>query len=152
MGMGADKPRPRIGVGVYVMKEGKVLLGKRKNTHGAGFWQCPGGHLEFGETVEECAIRELKEETGLKALSLNFGPWVEDIMEENKHYITLPVFIDQFEGEVLLLEPDKCEGWQWFEWHSLPLPLFLPIHSLIKKLSIKKLSSMFCVNCQIGGL
>lgn len=134
-----DKPRPRVGVGVVVIKDGRILLGKRKGAHGAGEWSFAGGHLEFGETVEECALRELAEETGLKALSIQIGPWVNDVIEENKHYVTLFVFVDQFKGHLQLLEPDKCEGWEWFDWHSLPSPLFTPIRSLLKKISVESL-------------
>lgn len=126
------KTRPKVGVGVAVMNQGKVLLGRRKGAHTAGEWSFPGGHLEFGETVEACASRELFEETGLKALSIQLGPWVSDIIETNQHYITLYAFVDQFEGEPQLLEPHKCEGWEWFAWDALPSPLFAPVQSLIK--------------------
>lgn len=139
-----DKQRPRVGVGVAVIKKGMVLLGRRKGAHGAGDWSFPGGHLEFGESIEECASRELVEETGLKALSLCPGPWVNDVIEEDKHYITLFVFVNEFEGELQLLEPHKCEGWQWFELNALPSPLFPPIVSLIKKIGIEEFMQKGC--------
>jgi len=139
-----QKLKPRIGVGIVVINDGKILLGKRKGAHGSGEWSFAGGHLEFGETVEECAFRELLEETGLKALSMQMGPWVNDIIEESKHYVTLFVIVDQFEGELQLLEPDKCEGWEWFDGSSLPSPLFTPIRSLIKKINIENLASISC--------
>lgn len=138
------KPRPRVGVGVAVIKDNRILLGRRKGAHGAGDWSFAGGHLEFGENVEECAKRELAEETGLKALSLHPGPWVNDVIDGDKHYITLFVFVNEFEGELQLLEPDKCEGWIWFECHSLPSPLFSPVASLIKKIGLEKLTWMGC--------
>jgi 8-oxo-dGTP diphosphatase len=72
-----ERKRPRIGVGVAVLPEGKGLLGKRKGSHRAGHWSFPGGHLDFGESAESYASRELLEETGLKALSTRLGPWVE---------------------------------------------------------------------------
>ncbi len=128
-----EQKRPRVGVAAVVLQKGKVLLGKRKGAHGIGFWASPGGHLEFGESAEVCAARELLEETGLKALSCRLGPWVENVMEGDKHYITLVVFIDKFEGELQLLEPEKCEGWQWFDWNELPSPLFAPVESLLQK-------------------
>lgn len=58
-------PAPQVGVGVLILRDGKVLLGRRKGSHGAGCWSAPGGHLEFGEAVEDCALREALEETGL---------------------------------------------------------------------------------------
>ncbi len=123
---------PKVGIGVIVLHKGQILMGQRKASHGQGQWATPGGHLEWGETVEECAFRELMEETGLEALSCLPGPWVNNVMEE-KHYVTLFVFVDQFKGEPQLLEPDKCNGWQWFPWDSLPEPLFPSLVSLIKK-------------------
>jgi len=126
--------RPKVGVGVAVVKEGKLLLGKRKGAHGEGSWAPAGGHLEYGETPEDCAARELKEETGLKALSLKVGPWTNNVFEEGKHYFTIFVLVDQFEGEPQLLEPDKCEGWEWFDWAALPSPLFPSVQSFIEKM------------------
>lgn len=60
---------PKVGVAVFVISDSKIVLGKRKNAHGQGAWASPGGHLEFGETLEACAKRELLEETGLIAES-----------------------------------------------------------------------------------
>lgn len=131
--------RPLVGVGITVIKNGKVLLGKRKGAHGAGHWSFAGGHLEFGESIEDCAKRELAEETGLKALSIKLGPWTNDIIEKNKHYVTVFVFVDLFEGILTLQEPHKCEGWEWFDWDSMPTPLFAPIRSLIQKTGIEQL-------------
>ncbi len=125
--------RPKVGVGVAVLRENQVLLGKRIGSHGEGEWAFPGGHLEFGETIEACAKRELLEETGLQALVLETGGWSSDVMAEDKHYITLFAVVRQFEGEPKLLEPEKCEGWQWFPLDALPEPLFAPIHTFLKQ-------------------
>lgn len=129
-----EKEPPRVGVAVFVKREGKVLLGQRKGAHGALTWATPGGHLEFGETVEACALRELLEETGLRARSIKLGPWVENIMENGtKHYITIFTIVDQFEGEPQLLEPHKCAVWEWFSWDSLPQPLFPSIVTFLEQ-------------------
>ncbi len=127
------EPVPRVGVGVAVIKNGKILLGKRKGSHSAGEWAPPGGHLDFGETVEACAYRELLEETSLKANSIKLGSWVENIFDEKKHYITIFVSVNEFEGEPQVLEPEKCETWKWFSLDDLPSPLFPCFVSMLLK-------------------
>lgn len=125
-------PVPRIGVGVILMRAGRVLLGERSGAHGAGSWALPGGHLEFGECVEDCARRETLEETGLTLLNLRRGPWSNDIFEaEGRHYVTLFMLADAGPGEPQRLEPAKCRGWQWHEWSALPQPLFAPLATLV---------------------
>lgn len=126
--------RPRVGVGVAILKNGKVLMGKRKNSHGEGTWCFPGGHLEFGESWEKCALRETEEEVGIKIKNLRFGTVTNDFFkEENKHYITIIMVADYDSGKVTLGEPEKCEKWEWFSWNNLPEPLFVPQQNLIKQ-------------------
>lgn len=128
-----NKERPKVGVGVIIINDGKVLLGKRKSSHGSGSWSFPGGHLEFGEEPEDCAVRETLEETGVTLKNLRRGTYTNDIFEkEGKHYITLYVIAELDSGTPEVMEPDKCEEWRWFEWNSLPEPLFIPIQNLIK--------------------
>jgi 8-oxo-dGTP diphosphatase len=126
--------RPKVGVAVIVVKDSKVLLGKRMNSHGSGTWQFPGGHLEFGEPIKDCAKRELFEETGLTIRNIKLGPYTNDIFKtEQKHYITLFVIADYDSGVLTVKEPKKCEKWGWFSWSQLPEPKFLPIQNLIKQ-------------------
>lgn len=122
---------PRVGVGVLVVRDGRVLLGERRGAHGAGSWALPGGHLEHGETVEDCARRELAEETGLTGGVVTRGPWVSDVFEaEGLHYVTVFIVVRDPVGEVQLREPTKCARWEWFPWDALPAPLFAPLASL----------------------
>lgn len=123
---------PKVGVGVIVIKDDYVLLGKRKNSVGSGFWAPPGGHLEFGESFVDCARRELLEETGLEVKDIILGGITNDIfVEENKHYITISMIAKYNQGEPKVLEPHKCEGWYWFKTNDLPSPLFLPFANLL---------------------
>lgn len=123
--------RTRVGVGVIVSREGRVLLGERLGSHGAGTWALPGGNLEFGESVEQCARRELREETGLELTSIRQAPFtVDHFPDAAKHYVTLFVEALGVTGEPQNLEPAKCGGWAWFEWHEMPTPLFTPLASL----------------------
>ncbi len=124
---------PKVGVGILVVKDGALLLGKRKGAHGAGSWAAPGGKLEFGESIEACARRELFEETGLHLQAMKFGPYTNDLFEaENEHYLTAFVIVEQFSGTLSLMEPEKCEGWQWFDLMALPAPLFTPLQTLFE--------------------
>ncbi|MCG8570925.1 MAG: NUDIX hydrolase [Spirochaetes bacterium] len=123
---------PRVGIGTIITYNNKVLLGKRKNSHGTGCWCFPGGHLEYSETFVDCAIRETYEETGLKIENIQQIALTNDFfVEENKHYITIFMQATVDQSQVQLKEPDKCEYWQWFDWNDLPSPLFLPIKNLL---------------------
>lgn len=123
---------PRVGVAVLVQRQGRVLLGRRRGAHGAATWALPGGHLEFGESPSACARRELAEETGLHATRLHAGPYTNDVFSaEGRHYVTLFMLAEVADGEPQLLEPDKCDGWHWCDWHALPQPLFQPVQSLL---------------------
>lgn len=126
--------RPKVGVGVAVRKDGKILLWKRKNAHGEWSRSFPWGHLEYNEEIEECARREVMEETWITIKNIHIRWFTNDIFyEEHKHYITLYVVCDYDEWEVELVEPEKCEQWEWFEWEHLPSPLFLPFQNLKKQ-------------------
>lgn len=123
---------PQVGVGVIVQRQGLVLLGLRAGAHGAGTWALPGGHLEFGETPEDCARREVLEETGLELQALRRGPWTNDVFDaDGRHYVTLFMLAEAGPGDALRLEPHKCEAWAWFAWPQWPRPLFAPLHSLV---------------------
>jgi len=122
----------RVGVAAVILREGRVLLGERIGSHGAHTWATPGGHLEWGESIEECAKRETLEETGLVVSAFEKLTFTNDIFEkENKHYITLFVVASDANGEPQVTEPDKCKQWKWFKLDELPEPLFLPLTNLL---------------------
>lgn len=130
----APDNRPKVGIGVIVINDNKVLLGKRLRVHGKGSWAFPGGHLELNEEINECAIREVKEETGIKIKNLKIGPLTNDIFKhERKHYITIFVICEYSSGDVKIMEPLKCKKWEWFSWEKLPKPLFLSVQNLKKQ-------------------
>lgn len=124
--------RPKVGVAVYVMRDGKFLMGRRLGAHGEGSWCVPGGHLEFGESIEDCARREVMEETGMKIRNIRFLGLTNDIFEaENKHYITISMKADWADIEPSIQEPDKFVEQAWCTLDNLPEPLFLPLRNLL---------------------
>ena len=126
--------RPKVGLGVCIVKDNKVLLGKRKGAHDEGSWCFPGGHLEFGESYEDCARRETREEVGITIKNLHFVTATNDFFpEEQKHYITIYMVAEYDSGEVKIMEPDRQTDWQWFSWDNLPSPLFIPMQNLLKQ-------------------
>lgn len=125
--------QPRVGIGIIIIKDNTILLGKRKNIHGDGCWSIPGGHLEFGETFKQCARREALEETGLEITNIVQGPTTNDIfVPENKHYVSIFMIGQYQSGEPQIMEPEKNEMWGWFTFDALPSPLFLPVQNLLK--------------------
>lgn len=109
-----NEPTVRVGIGVFIFKDDQFLMGQRQGSHGEGSWSVPGGHLEFGESFEQTAKREAKEETNLDITNIRFGAVTNDYFEsENKHYVTIWMLSDYAAGEVKILEPDKFVKMEW---------------------------------------
>lgn len=118
---------PRIGIGVFVFKKGKFIMGCRKGAHGTNTWSVPGGHLEFGETIEHGAAREVLEETGVEIKNVKIVGITNDIFKkEDKHYITIWVVSDWKKGNITITEPNKFIDQKWCDFEHLPKSLFLP--------------------------
>ena len=116
--------RPKVGIGVMVFRDKRVLMGRRKSSHGAGEWAWPGGHLEYMESFESCAKREVMEETGMEIENVRFNRLMNLKVYEPKHYVDVGLIADWKSGEPEIREPHKCDGWEWFSMDSLPTPRF----------------------------
>lgn len=66
--------RPIVAVGAVIVVDGGIVLVRRKNEPLAGRWSLPGGGVELGESLADCVVREVREETGLE---VEVGPIVE---------------------------------------------------------------------------
>ena len=122
----------RVGVASVIYNDkNEVLIGRRVTPHGSGTYGFPGGHLEMGESPEECAIRETMEEVGVKINNLHVIGFTNDVFDTGKHYITIFIASSNYEGNVTNMEPHKLEGWEWYNTNNLPNPLFLPIENLL---------------------
>jgi 8-oxo-dGTP diphosphatase len=124
--------RPRIGVGVLVIKGDRLLLIKRQGVHGQGTWSTPGGHLEYGESPEACAARETMEETGVEIANVRALGFTNDLFKESGlHYITLWMRGEHASGEAVVAAPYEASEVAWFAGDALPEPLFLPLRNLV---------------------
>lgn len=136
-----EKQRPKVGVGVMVLKNNKVLLGKRNDDaqkassdlHGEGTWTMPGGKLDFQETLIDGACREVLEETKIKINKDKIKVIsVADEIAEDNHYVTIGFLCEDFEGEPKIMEPEEITEWKWYNLNNLPDKVFPPSVKVIK--------------------
>jgi 8-oxo-dGTP diphosphatase len=130
-----------VGFGVMILKDNKVLLGQRhedpdkadSELHGEGTWTMPGGKIEFGESFEAAAAREVKEETDLDIDQdkLKFISLANDKVPDAQ-FVTIGFLCEDFEGEVKVMEPDEITQWSWFDLDQLPENLFFPSEKILK--------------------
>lgn len=118
-----DAARPQVGVGVVFVREGRVFLAKRQGSHGEETWASAGGHLEMGESLEDCARREAEEELGVTVGNLRFL-CASNIVAYGKHYVDIEFLGDIGDQEPRLAEPIGFSEAGWFSLDSLPEPLF----------------------------
>ena len=134
--------KPGVGVGVMILKNNKVLLGRRhgdpkkadSELHGEGSWTMPGGKLHFQEELEEAALREVFEETGIKLDKdkLKIISVTND-KTGDAHFVTIGFLCKEFGGEARIMEPDEIVEWKWFDLNNLPGPIFFPSEKILKK-------------------
>jgi len=111
--------QPIIGVGAVIIKDGKILLEKRKNEPGKGKWSIPGGLVELGETIEQTVIREVKEETGLEVEKPEHIDVVDNVVRDDNseikyHFVIIDYFV-KLKGGTLEARSDAEE----LRWVSL---------------------------------
>lgn len=128
----------KVGIGVLVFKKGKILLGKRQGSHGAGEYACPGGHLEFGESFKQCAKRECLEEVGIEIKNVRLLRLSNLKKYKGKHYVDIGLAAEWKSGKIKNIKNEKIKDWKWYNINALPKPLFGHIEYSIEALNSGK--------------
>jgi 8-oxo-dGTP diphosphatase len=136
--MPEEKKRVGAGFGVILERDGKILMGMRHPDpdkadsvfRSAGEWCLPGGKLEWGESIEHGAIREVKEETGI-TISAPQVISVHNCKNEHAHFLTVGLIAHAWTGEASVMEPDEIIKWEWFDLRGLPSPRYFPSFEVI---------------------
>ncbi len=113
-----------VGVGALIVDdEGRIFLAQRgpqaKNER--GLWECPGGSVEFGETLTAALQREMAEEFGIAISVGELIDLVDHILpDEGQHWVS-PTYLCRIVGdEPQILEPGKCAAIGWFALDEMP--------------------------------
>jgi len=113
---------PLVGVGVVIIRNGKILLVKRKKDPGKGLWSIPGGLVRLGEKLEDAAKREVKEETGLTISIVRLIDVVDVIHEDQDGRIEYHYVLVDYLGEVAngVLRPGSdVDEVRWFKLEEI---------------------------------
>lgn len=108
-----------LGVMVIMVKDNQVLLGKRINSYAEGMFGVSGGRVDDQESVEVCMRRELKEEVGVEPVEFRLTGVVKE-WQKTEFFVHFVFVCTEWQGEIGVCEPEKCEGWQWFKLDDLP--------------------------------
>uniref|UniRef100_A0A7C1T811 NUDIX domain-containing protein n=1 Tax=Agrobacterium albertimagni TaxID=147266 RepID=A0A7C1T811_9HYPH len=115
---------PGLGVGLAILRDGKLLLCRRMKAPEAGHWNIVGGKVDHMERAEIAAHREAEEETGLTIGPIRYLGITEQLIEaDRQHWISLLYVTDETSGDPQLTEPEKLSEIGWFDLDDLPQPL-----------------------------
>jgi 8-oxo-dGTP diphosphatase len=121
----------KVGVGVMIFKDGKVLMGKRRGRYGSGEYSFTGGHLDYLESFEDCAKRETKEEAGIEIKNIKFLCLANYNKHEERQDILVGITAEWESGEPNDFSEERVGEWQWYDLNNLPTPIFYPAQILI---------------------
>ena len=124
---------PRVGVGVLLVDaQGRVLLTLRKCSTEAGCWSIVGGKVDFLENLEQCAVREAREEAGVEVELLRLLCVTDHVLpNEGQHWVA-PAYLGRIvSGEARNCEPDKTQEVKWFALGSVPKTLTMTAQNAI---------------------
>ena len=120
--------RPLVGVGCIVVRGVELLMVRNHS----GYWSTPGGHLDFGESPAECAVRETLEETGIRVSNVEFIAITNDVLSTvGKHYVTIWMRGEADDSPIAIGDTGEIAEAQWCALNALPQPLHKYLENLI---------------------
>lgn len=139
-----DEKKVHAGVGVVLTKDGKVLMGHRKEKtidsetlQEADTWTIPMVKLEYGEEFEQAAARALLQEIGIVARKLRVFCVNNDHLN-NAHFVTVGIVCEDWAGNIENKNPGKIIRWEWFDIEEPPFPVFMPSAKILLNLRKNK--------------
>ncbi len=128
-----ENNRPSVGVAVVVVKDRKILIGEDRRK--GEVYGVPGGHWESGESFNDCAIREVKEESSIICKNPTLISVYDFYREDkDKSYVTIGMKAEYESGELKDLPEEERHDWQWYSPEdALKLNLFPPDKILIER-------------------
>ena len=129
--------RPEVCAGAVAVVDDRLLLVRRVSGPGSGRWAVPGGRVEPGEAVSRAVVRELREETGLRATCGDFVGWIER-MGDGYHYVILDFWVSVLDSPERAIAGDDADEVAWVPLDQVPMfPLvdgladFLATHGVL---------------------
>lgn len=101
---------PKLGAIAVMQRNGKFLLVQRGKDPGRGLWGFPGGHVEFGETAQAAAVRELREETTVEAAAIEYLTCV-DVIGQGHHFLIAAVLCRYISGQARAMDDAADTKW-----------------------------------------
>lgn len=122
--MNNDTFWPRVGCGAAILKDGRLLLVRRRRDPEAGCWGLPGGKVDPFEPVIDDTAREIREELGIRIEPAELLCLVDQIDRAAGHHWVAPVFrIERYQGKPAIMEPNALSDMEWFDLDVLPTSL-----------------------------
>lgn len=127
-------------VATLLIRHENILLGRRFESGQFIGWQCPGGYLQKGESVQQAASRHCLEKAGIEISQIRAGPYSNNIFDAaEKHTISLYVIAEAYTISRQSSYKNALSQWSWFNIDALPTPLFLPLNNLLEEYNLAEL-------------
>ncbi len=125
-------------VATLVYDNNRLLLGRRVRQNQFQGWQCPGGYLLEGETVEQAASRVCLQDAGIAVKLTHAGPYTNNLFQHDQtpaHTVTLY----QLAQVNRVVDAQLYSEWDWHPFDELPGALFLPLRLLLENYELQQL-------------